>query len=478
MNFYNNQLLSRGNGYYARFGMAFSKFAYSIGYVYGVCALAALANMASLEIPVYTCYILMAIGICLFCRDFLPITPIVVSCYIAPSLRNNPGVNSNTIFSAEGGGIYLLILVAAFLIALLWRLRTDKEVGFRKLFQTKRRLSAGILLLGIAYMLSGLGATWGKGLFIKNLFFSFLQFISVALFYFLLTGMVGWGKSYKRYFAHVGVALGLAICAELAFIYATQPVLQDGIIHRKYIYTGWGMYNNLGGLLIMLLPFPFYFACRGRRYFGGIGMAVLFMIGALFTNSRGSILTGLLIFVLGTLLTVMFAHKRRKTAIIFTAVLVSTGVGLALWGDVFARLFQEILEKGMETTRYEIYDNGIRQFLKYPLLGGGFYPIDYIPWDFSEIAAFSSFFPPRWHNTVIQLLACCGITGLIAYGLHCLQVTVLLIKKASMFKAVVALSCLALMVSSMVDCHFFNIGPVLFYSIALALAECSDAEKM
>jgi len=33
------------------------------------------------------------------------------------------------------------------------------------------------------------------------------------------------------------------------------------------------------------------------------------------------------------------------------------------------------------------------------------------------------------------------------------------------------LSILALLLTSLLDCHFFNIGPTMFYSILLAFAE-------
>ena len=45
-----------------------------------------------------------------------------------------------------------------------------------------------------------------------------------------------------------------------------------------------------------------------------------------------------------------------------------------------------------------------------------------------------------------------------------------------MEKSFIGLSILVLLLTSLLDCHFFNIGPVLFYSMALAFAEKINEE--
>jgi len=81
------------------------------------------------------------------------------------------------------------------------------------------------------------------------------------------------------------------------------------------------------------------------------------------------------------------------------------------------------------------------------------------------------FFPPRWHNTVIQILASCGIVGFAAYSFHRLQTLYLFFHRFQGKKTFALISMLTLLVTSMVDCHFFNVGPVLIYSAILAFVE-------
>lgn len=462
---------------YRTIANAMNKAAYSWVFILLVSAMALYANIYAAELPVYTAYIVFAISICLFCRDLLPIMPMVICSYIAPSIVNNPGRNPESIFFPQYGGYFLIAIAALFVAVLLVRLIIDKEIGFLTMFKIKRKLIWGIVVLGVAYLISGIGAEGYEERMTKNLFFAFLQFVSLALMYFVFAGGVKWENAPKWYLPAIGVAAGFVLIGELLHVYNTQAVLVDGVIDRVRIYTGWGMYNNIGGMLIMVLPFPFYFACKRKVGWLGLLTGTLFMLSIGLTSSRGSILTGLLVYGLCIIITLIFSENRKET-FLYVAVIVGVAAFAIYWHwDTITKLLTVILEKGLETSRTDIFKAGIEQFHRYPVVGGGFYPVDFVPWDFSEVGAFSDFFPPRWHNTVVQLLACCGVVGLAAYVFHCGQVAWVLLKKVSLLKMVVLLSVMALMVSSMLDCHFFNIGPVLVYSMALAVAEFTPCEK-
>ncbi len=447
---------------------------YSWVYIAAVAALSLIANVFAAELVVYTIFIFAAVLICLLCRDLLPLAPLVVFSYIAPSLANNPGKNPESIFYPANGGIYLLVLAGILIAVLIARLSLDKEIGFRKIFHGKYQLSLGIAALGVAYLLSGIGTEKYGELALKNILFALLQIASVALLYFVFAGSVKWKEAPRWYLPAVGVAAGYVLLLELVNVYITRNVIVDGVIDRVKIYTGWGMYNNVGGMLIMMLPFPFYFAHKEKAGWISIVTAAIFMLGIAMTSSRGSILTGSMVCILGCAVTMTYAQNKKKSfwIIAVTFSLVTVIIGMS-WESV-SRLLQVILGMKLETSRNEIFAQGIKQFSEYPVFGGGFYPVKFIPWDFSELQAFSDFFPPRWHNTVVQLLACCGIVGLGAYILHCVQLVKVMFYNTSLLKAVIGLSVAALMVSSMLDCHFFNIGPVLFYSMALAVAEKTE----
>ena len=94
-----------------------------------------------------------------------------------------------------------------------------------------------------------------------------------------------------------------------------------------------------------------------------------------------------------------------------------------------------------------------------------------------DVEKIKAVLPARWHNTVIQLLASCGLVGLMCYSFHRLQTLRLFWKKRKTDILFIGISLLSLLIMSLLDCHFFNIGPTLFYSIALAFAEHLPTEN-
>jgi hypothetical protein len=61
--------------------------------------------------------------------------------------------------------------------------------------------------------------------------------------------------------------------------------------------------------------------------------------------------------------------------------------------------------------------------------------------------------------------------GFLAYAYHRFQTIWLFLRPFSGKKMFACVSMVALLGTSMVDCHFFNVGPVLFYSMMLAFVE-------
>ena len=60
---------------------------------------------------------------------------------------------------------------------------------------------------------------------------------------------------------------------------------------------------------------------------------------------------------------------------------------------------------------------------------------------------------------------------MLAYIFHRYQTIKLFVKKPTLEKTFIALSLVIFLSTSLLDCHFFNIGPTMFYSLALLFAE-------
>jgi O-antigen ligase len=267
--------------------------------------------------------------------------------------------------------------------------------------------------------------------------------------------------------------VGWVVLLQLLENYFSGRVFIDGSLKRELLATGWGMHNNIGIMMAMTMPFGFYLA-GGKKcgwLFNLLGTALL--VGTVLTCSRTSIMmAGLAYLVCGVLLLKNPQSRRNNWWVYLLAVLGALAVlvifGKQIWA-VFELFFSQI---GNVSQRDKLISFGFRRFLEDPVFGGSFYPQgEYIPWDWADLDSFSSFFPPRWHNTIIQILASCGIVGFAAYSYHRLQTLWLFLHRFKGKKMFVFVSMVTLLATSMVDCHFFNVGPVLFYSMMLAFVE-------
>ena len=443
-------------------------------YVHMAGLLAALSNVFGLELPVYTIYILCGLYISFFAEDYLPLMPLVIFCYIAPSAGSNPAINEDSVFYPQNGGIYLIVLAALFAASVIWRLITDPVFGGKKFLKAPRALQMGMLILGAAYVLGGVGSGFYLPNLGKNVLFGLVQFLAVFLAYWVFTGAVRWEMARKDYFAWIGFSTGCALLIQLINIYATGEVVVGGTIEREAIFTGWGMYNNIGSLLAVMIPCAGYLACRRHNgWLYNLG-SLAFFIGVVFTCSRGSILGAAGAYCVSYMLVLVKAKdKHANMAAHFVTILIFV-LTVTVLGDVLVELFRELIDKGADpSTRDVIYEAGIQQYLKFPVFGATFYPSEFVPWDWATLESFSELFPPRWHNTLIQMAACCGTAGLLAYGYHRVQTIRMLARNLTLEKVFIVVSLTAFLGMSMLDCHMFNIGPTMLYSMLLAFAEKS-----
>lgn len=453
-------------------------------YIVSLSLLTVISNLLGQDMVLYTLFIIIGMFICLFGSDLLGLMPIVILCYIAPSPENNPGSASNkgSIFYPENGGGYLLALLAVFLLCLVFRLVTDPKLGGKRFLQAERCLTVGMLVLGGSYLLSGLGMEGYLALVKRNVLFALAQGAAIFVMYFLFTGGVDWKNVRKDTLAWIGMCVGFVVLPQLLENYLSGRIFMEGTdtIDRELIYAGWGMHNNMGGLMAMMLPFPFYLAYVKKNGWVYNILATILMLGVILSCSRTSIMVSAMVFFGGAVLLLHKKEDRKQNIGIYLFALVG-GIAFAILFfdkllDIFDLFFEELF---IISQRDNLFVYGLKQFLSDPMFGGSFFPQgEYIPWDWSTAAAFSALFPPRWHNTLVQIAASCGVLGLMAYSLHRIDTIRLFLRKRSVENLAIAVYIGILLTCSMLDCHFFNIGPVLFYSMALAFAEKIDQSAL
>ena len=438
-----------------------------------------LAFAFSKELLFYGFVVAYALYVIAFCEDLSPIMPLFLLCYVTPSASNNPGKSEDGLFYGTTGAI-ILGFAAIVIVALGIRITCDKNIGWRKFFTMPRMLLGGILALGAVYLLSGIGSENYFAEAQRNLTFASIQFASVFFLYFLFSATVDWKKFDVSYFAWSGLVAGLVVVAQVIWIYLTQDIWVSEAVNRDLIYTGWGSNNNMGAMITTALPFAFYLAQKKKHNAIYLILALVLAVGVVFSCSRASALLAVPVAILSYLYAFVKTKNKREYAITSALLVALLAIAAMLFWDRATVIFERVpsiidhVDGDLvfnHSGRFEIYRQGIEIFLKNPVLGDGFYFGGHEFAEFSIVDRFSSFFPPRMHNTIIQMLASCGIVGLLAYMFHRGQTIWVLVKRWSAENAYLSLYLFSLLGMSMLDCHFFNVGPTLFYSMALAVAE-------
>lgn len=444
-----------------------NKFLSSPRYIVFLTAVCTVAHLLHLELVAYGCLTAMTVYVCLWGKDLLPLTPLFLFCYLLPSSGNNPGLNPQSVFSGFSG-VLLGLMLCAILGSALWHVLRRPA----RFWRCKRRLLPGMLVLFGAYLLSGIGSAGYSANVGRNLLFALLQGLSVLLPYWLLSGGIDWEDAPKDYFAWIGFCAGGFLTVQLIACYMTGGVIVDGIIHRTRIYSGWGMYNNLGAMLAMMIPFAFYLATKYRRGWIGTVVGSAFLIGVVMSCSRTAFLIGTCIYVVCIILMLYYARNRQHNTVALILTMSLAAVILIFFHRQLLQLFSEVLSKRLDpSSRDVIFQEGLKLFSQAPVFGNSFFSPGYLPWDFATVEQFSAFFPPRWHNTFVQLLASCGIVGLGAYLFHRVQTVKLFLCRRGKEGNFIGCCIAVLLLCSLMDCHFFNVGPALFYSAALAFLE-------
>ncbi len=434
-----------------------------------VMALSALGHILSLELAVFLIFAVIFVYVCVFGKDLLGLMPLFLVFYITPSALNNPGRNPQSSFYGAGS-VILTVIGISVAGAILFRVIRDRK----RFFSKKSKCLSGLLLLAGAYLLSGIGSAAYPQYLKNNLLFALMQAGCLVLPYWLFSRGVDWENTRRDYFAWMGFAAGGVMVVEILWSYCTQNVIIDGIIRRENMYVGWGMYNNMGFMLALMIPFAFYLATKYRRGWIGTVTGTFFLICVFLSCSRSSILGGTMAYALCVLIMLLYAKNRRHNTFALAIAVGVVTLSLLLFHNQIYRLFSALLGRGLDpNTRDTIYKEGLKLFGENPIFGVSFFSPGFQPWNFSNSASVNSLIPPRWHNTVVQLLASCGAVGLLAYGAHRVQTIKMLLSRKHKEQVFIGCSLLVMIFCSLFDCHFFNLGPTLFYSMALAFAECS-----
>ncbi|MBQ8145663.1 MAG: O-antigen ligase family protein [Clostridia bacterium] len=328
---------------------------------------------------------------------------------------------------------------------------------------TKSKLFLGYVLLCGSFLLNGI-LNFNE-YDVRNLTFALILILSIGVVFFIFSINLCNDDNIKNYLFYTLYLVSVLITFQLFLAFVSQIQIENGEIIKESIMLGWGMWNNVGGMLAMLLPIHFYFASTVKKF--GIIFYLSGMVSFLaivLTLSRSSLLVSCLIIVISAIACCFYGNNKKICRIVTAIVFVIGVLGIIVFWNKISSILGDYIARGFDDNgRFDIYKRGFENFLQNPIFGGGFYSVD------AQDHTFAFFLPDRYHNTIIQMMGACGIVGLLAYIFHRYQVIKMLWCKRSLYTFFACLCISALLLTSMLDNHFFNFYPTFVYSILLSV---------
>lgn len=359
-------------------------------------------------------------------------------------------------------GCMLVLLIASFVAFMIRnRYRAKRLPG--------RRLYISMIIFCAALLTNGL---FSKNYTVSNLVFV-LGMIGLLLgVYALFAAFVRFDETAFDYFMFCLVVTGLLLCAQLLFAYFTTVCYEvDGSVIKDSLLFGWGSWTTFGCMLVMLMPACFYFAYGHKRGWIGFWLGILEYVCVFLCQSRGALLFGSVILAACLAILLFKGGNCKQNRMFILGLVIVGGIGVAVLFNKIWLVLENYVRDGFDDHgRYEIWRIGIGKFLESPIFGTGFYDSGVqTTWQLNM-------YPYMFHNTVLQLLASCGVVGFLGYSWHRLMTIRLVLVKPNAGKSFLGLCVAGLLIFSLLDTIFFNTYPMIFYALMLLFMEKSTVE--
>lgn len=356
-----------------------------------------------------------------------------------------------------------IVVVGAFVAHFIINKRNINIKAFKK-----SRLTIGLSFLTCSFFLNGVlnfdNYEYG------NIIYA--SIISLCLFgvFFLFTISLKNKEDLKDSLFFVLFLLSLVLTLELYLSFFNQIQINNSEIVKESIMFGWGMWNNMGGMLVFLLPIHFYYASTIKKFgFAFYLTGLISFVAIVLTLSRSSFLAAIISVIICAISTCFFGKNKKTNRIITISLAIIGTIGIIVLWNKISSILGDYINRGFDDNgRFEMYIHGLWNFLENPLFGGGFYSA------YKLEHQFISFLPFRYHNTFVQMAGTCGAFGLVSYCLHRIQTIKLLWSKKSLYTFFAAISIGSMLFCSLLDNHFFNLYPTFIYAVILVVIEKCD----
>ena len=425
-----------------------------------IVALAATAAYCfSIELIIAPLLILFCGAGLIVSKDFKPyLIILLLFVYMVPPAHMQPdsGAFTNSYYYKNLG----VLIVYAVLVVLTLVLRFLVHGGFSKIFKTKTRLTFFVIPLTLAFLANGFFA---ENYRVGNLVFGFTMAFFMCFLYLLIVHNIDYDENTVTYFCKVCFFIALALIAELIFVFATGDFKENGHVNKELMIFGWGICNNYGAMVAILIPPVLYLAANEKHWYIFYGVAMMTYVAAIFSFSRAAMLVGTAEMIFGLIVVMLTGKNAKKYMIANGIMLLLAALVTLLKRDAIASVFKLLLDmKLSDRGRFRLWSLARDNFIAHPVFGGGFYSCEYTS---------RGFLPSFYHNTVIEIAAVMGAFGLTAYLAFRAKTIYLCVRGLNQKRLFLGLMLAVLLGTSLLDNHMFNVYPLFYHAVIIALIE-------
>ena len=320
----------------------------------------------------------------------------------------------------------------------------------------KLKLLSGFGLFLLALLVSGI--PYDASTMIENrAFYMGAGVLFVALYAFF-------GRT-SVWFSRIALArslfvVGVFVSLQVLLHYAETPDILTAISTRD-LELAWGNANSIAIVLLMTIPMSLYLLSERRLLFLMFPFVLLQIATLIFTLSRGSLLSFVIMFPLFMFLLIRESRHRLASVIVLFVAIGITALVFELYPTEMAMIFDRFVRLGFDDSgRFELFAEGISYFLQYPIFGAGF---DLPSLDYGSITYL--------HSTFIQMAAYTGLVGLFALMIHFDQKYALVFKQKNHFFHWVGMVLLVTDLYGLIDVTYFTFIYMVYLGVMLGVAD-------
>lgn len=373
--------------------------------------------------------------------------------HVVPFLLNMLFMISRTEWSMDTIPIYLYILPALFVLAMIFHMIKNKI----KLFDGK--LKYPLLMLLAAMLLSTINA---ESFTIGYIFYYFIGIFYLFIYFFFKGSLKGDNLEYLiKLFSVLGVMIAIQV---LLYHLRLDDILYE--IRNNDIDLGWGISNFVATYLSMFIISIFYYIKTYKKGYFLIPICLFEVTMLMLTSSRGGILAFGSAFVFLIFFLNYNVKNKYKILIYLSLVvlisLIAVYINLDFFQTMFRRLFSDFFD---DNYRFINWKKGWNAFIAHPIFGSGI---------FSEVN--DNYFK-LYHSTIIHTLGTLGIFGLIALVWQFVNILQVFLNKLNMKKSILLIAIIAANVQGLVDNVYYMPQFMIIFFIIIAATENQNIIK-